>query len=144
MTYNLPQFLHIIMTKPMDTQLKDGTESHKTPEKQTKNASKTKPPLLEKKQPCEKWQTQFDGANTNLNITFKKIPIHKKCVKPNCNCVQKRGKPPEKYTCSDCLSIYYCCDKMMHACYHYCSTDIPDTIIQQSTGGGTFSKLDKI
>ena len=76
----------------------------------------------------------------NLNETFSTISIERKCVIPNCKCKRK----PKKYKCASCKTIYYCCNKTMHSCYHYCPSAHADTTIQQSVGGGQFSKLDKI
>lgn len=80
------------------------------------------------------------GVKQKLSETFSTISIERKCVIPNCKCKRK----PKKYKCASCKTIYYCCNKTMHSCYHYCPTVNADTTIQQSVGGGQFSKLDKI
>jgi len=86
-----------------------------------------------------------DTAKRNLNAAFERIPILRVCVIPRCPCAEKRKKP-RKHTCDKCESIYYCCHKTLHSCYHYCPAEATDcrNPIVDCTGGGIFSKLERI
>ena len=119
------------------------TSPHQTPEQRTTQQMvpniNPKPTHKEETKPFQ--QSELVDIKKDLTQTFQDISIKKVCIKPNCNCVQKRGKPPKKYTCSHCTHKYYCCDKTMHACYHFCPTVEKKVIPIPSA---QFRKLQKI
>lgn len=117
-------------------------ESLNSPRSTQPHASSKTPTAPKKKVKSRSRMDERDDTTIQLDTEFRKHPVQKTCVIPGCKCVEKRGKPPKKHRCPKCHSVYYCCNKLMGDCYHYCPTASPTT--RPVLGGGEFSKLDKI